>query len=180
MKTSLNLASGYPEGKFPSVNKPSLYAHITQQQIFSIPKIHICGGGYIIKGSFCLWAFCILWHGDIFNNNSRVSSLLLDAIWRPTYEHSSTISWQYLWIFHMELLSSTRKNVCDYIYTHSSFPGPQFCPKFIAPPLTRFSFASPLWKLPSEPETHYSPSWKQTLQSDASSTTWGFHLLKPL
>lgn len=162
------------------------FPNTAQEQLFSIPKIPICGGGHIIKGCFCVWACCILWHADVFHNNKRLSNLLL-------WCHMTTTS---IWILFCNILKTFVAlshgsvdaedqeewvffPVCDYIYTWSSAASPQFCLKLIVPPFT-VSFASSLWGLPSEPGTHYSSSWIQTLQSDASSTTWGFHSWKPL
>lgn len=154
----------------------SLCAHITQQQIFSIPKIHICGGGYITKGSFCVWACCILWHGDVFHNSRRVRNVLL-------WCHMKTTS---IWTRSCNLLTmfvDLSHGICFFhlrLHLHSCFLSrSQLHIKLIVPPFI-VSFAYSLWGLPSEPGTHYSPSWKQTLQSDASSVAWGFHLWKPL
>lgn len=122
---------------------------------------------------------------DGFHNNSRVSNVLLwchmiTTSMNTLLQYSDNICGSFTWnCWHLGPGRMGFFPVCDYIYTRSSFPGPQFCLKLIVPPFT-VSFASSLWGLPSEPGTHYSPSWKQTLQSDASSTTWGFHSWKPL
>lgn len=72
------------------------FPNTAQEQLFSIPKIPICGGGYIIKGCFCVWACCILWHADVFHNNKRLSNLLL-------WCHMTTTS---IWILFCNILKT--------------------------------------------------------------------------
>lgn len=160
------------------------FPNTAQEQLFSIPKIPICGGGYIIKGCFLSVLHPLTCRR--FSQQQKTEQFItlmpyddylhINTLLQYSENICGSFTWK-CWCWGPGRMGFFP--VCDCIYIWSSAASPQFCLKLIVPPFT-VSFASSQWGLPSEPGTHYSPSWIQTLQSDASSTTWGFHSWKPL
>lgn len=156
------------------------FPNTTQQQLFSIPKTRTVHVGDHKRILLCLSVLHPLTWRNYFHQQQSEQFMKTTSMWTlfcvilapfVDLSHGIVDAWDQEECFFIP--------VCDYIYTHCSSPGPQFWLKWIVPPFT-VSFASSRWRLPSEPGTHYSPFLKQTLQSDASSRTWGFHSWKPL